>query len=132
MPNVTLLFAGLHGLLLLALLVPIVRLRRGRKVGLGDGGDIELLRRIRVHGNFVETVPFVLLLLALDEMAGAGRWAIVVLGSTLLAARLLHAYGLSRSEGYSIGRFWGTLLTWTVLLLSSLHGIALAAMNLRY
>lgn len=132
MPNVTLLFAGLHGLLLLALLVPIVRLRRGRKVGLGDGGDIELLRRIRVHGNFVETVPFVLLLLALDEMAGAGRWAIVTLGSALLAARLLHAYGLSRSEGYSIGRFWGTLLTWTVLLLASLYGITLAAMNLRY
>ena len=61
MPIVTLLIAGLHGLVLPALVVPIVRIRRGRRIGLGDGGDAELLRRIRVHANFIEYVPTVLI-----------------------------------------------------------------------
>jgi hypothetical protein len=124
-PAVTLVVAGAHGLLLLALLWPIVRLRRGRKVGLGDGGDRELLRRIRIHANFVEHVPMLLVLLALLELAGLDRRIVATLGGVLLVARLLHAQGLRRSEGYSLGRFWGTLLTWVVLLAGSVLAIAL-------
>ncbi len=110
-PTVALMVAGLHGLLLLTLLVPIVRLRRGRKVGLGHGGDRELLRRIRVHANFIEYVPMLLVLLALLEMGGLDRRAVAALGGVLFIGRLLHRHGLGRHEGYSFGRFWGTLLT---------------------
>lgn len=127
MPIVTLVVAGLHGLLLLALLQPIVRLRRGRRVGIGDGGDRELLRRIRVHANFVEYVPMLLVLLALLELGGLHRGLVAVLGGLLLVGRLLHAHGLGRSEGTSFGRFWGTALTWLVLLAESLAAIALGA-----
>lgn len=123
MPVVTLLVAGLHGLLLLALLWPIVALRRGRKIGLGHGGDPLLQRRIRVHANFVEYVPFALLLLALVELAGADRTVVGALGGTLLVARVLHAIGLSGSAGYSFGRFWGTLLTWCMVLATSLLAV---------
>ena len=38
MPKITLLFAALHVLLMLALLVPISRHRHAHKIGLGDGG----------------------------------------------------------------------------------------------
>jgi uncharacterized membrane protein YecN with MAPEG domain len=31
----------------------------------------------------------------------------------------MHAFGLSRRSGYSIGRFFGTLLTWLLLVLLS-------------
>lgn len=130
MPVATLLIAGLHGLLLLALLWPIVRLRRGRRVGLGDGGDRELLRRIRVHANFIEYVPMLLVLLGLLELSGLDPRIVGVLGAVLLVARLLHAHGLGRSEGYSTGRFWGTLLTWGVLLAGSLLAIGLAVARL--
>ena len=123
MPVVTSLVAGLHGLLLLALLWPIVRLRRGRGIGLGHGGDAELERRIRVHANFVEYVPFALLLLALLEMTGLPRAYVALAGGVLLLARLVHAAGLSRSSGYSRGRYWGTLLTWIVLLAESVLAI---------
>lgn len=126
-PSVSLLIAGAHGLLLLALLWPIVRLRRGRKVGLGDGGDRELLRRIRIHANFVEYLPMLLVLLALLESGGLDRRWVAALGGTLLIARLLHVHGLRRSEGYSFGRFWGTLLTWIVLFACSALAIALGA-----
>lgn len=129
-PSVTLLVAGLHGLLLLALVVPIVRLRRGRKIGLGDGGDRLLLRRIRVHANFVEYVPMLLLLLALLELGGLDRRIVGLLGAVLLVARLLHAHGLGHHEGYSFGRFWGTFLTWLVLLASSALAIAMAVSHL--
>lgn len=126
MPLVTLLVAGLHGLLLLALLWPIVALRRGRRIGLGDGGDPELLQRIRVHANFVEYVPFVLLLLALLEMSGVRREWVAVLGGVLFVARVLHAVGLSGSVGVSFGRFWGTLGTWCVILAGSAIAIVRA------
>jgi uncharacterized membrane protein YecN with MAPEG domain len=101
MPLVTLLVAGLHGLLLLMLVWPIVATRRGRRIGLGDGGDPALLRRIRAHANFIEYVPFALLLLALLETGGLRREWVALLGGVLLVARVLHAIGLSRSAGVS-------------------------------
>lgn len=130
MPYVTLLVAGLHGLLLLALLWPVVRLRRGRRVGLGDGGDRELLRRIRVHANFIEYVPMLLVLLALLELAGLDGRVVGALGVVLFVARLMHAQGLGSSEGVSTGRFWGTLMTWIVLLAASVLAIGLALVRL--
>ncbi|HEY4554814.1 MAG TPA: MAPEG family protein [Lysobacter sp.] len=123
-PVVTLLVAGLHGLLLLMLLVPIVLLRRGRKVGLGHGGDVQLLQRIRAHGNFVEYVPLALLLIALLEVTGLRREWVAALGGALLIARILHAVGLWRSPGYSFGRFAGTVLTFLVILASAALAIA--------
>ena len=44
----------------------------------------------------------------------------------LLLGRLLHAFGLSRSGGYSFGRFTGTVLTWLVFLAMALAGLWLA------
>lgn len=129
MPYVTLLIAGLHGVLLLALVVPIVQLRRGRKIGLGDGGDAELLRRIRAHANFTEYVPTVLVVLALLELSGGDRRVVAALGVGLLLARVAHAFGLTHSAGYSKGRFTGTLLTWAVLFLASAYAVGLSAMH---
>jgi uncharacterized membrane protein YecN with MAPEG domain len=127
MPVVTMLVAGLHGLLLLVLLMPIVAARRGRRIGLGDGGDAVLLQRIRVHANFVEYVPFALLLLALLELGGLDRVWVAALGGVLFVGRVLHAIGLSRSAGVSFGRLWGTVLTWGMVLTASLMAIARAA-----
>lgn len=129
-PSVTLLFTGLHGLILLGLVMPIVRLRRGRRVGLGDGGDRELLRRIRAHANFIEYVPILLVLLTLLEIGGLDRRVVATLGTMLIVGRLLHARGLSRSEGKSFGRMWGTLLTWSVLVIGSSLAIWLAVHQL--
>ena len=127
MPTLTLLFASLHVLLMLALLVPISLHRRREHIGLGDGGDAVLLRKIRVHANFVEHVPLALLLMALLELGGLPRPWLWVLGVALLVARLLHAVGLSRRPGYSFGRFWGTALTWGVMLAMALGGLGLSA-----
>jgi len=126
MPTITLLFASLHVLLMLVLLARISRHRHGQRIGLGDGGDAVLTRKIRVHGNFIEHAPFALLLLALLELSGLSSPWLWGFGSALLLGRVLHAVGLSRSGGESHGRFWGTALTWVVLLAMALAGLWLA------
>ena len=126
MPKISLLFASLHILLMLVLAVPVVLHRNTHKIGIGDGGDKRLARKIRVHGNFVEYVPIALLVLALLELSGLPVAWVWGFGGALLLGRLLHAFGLSRSGGYSVGRFTGTALTWLVLLLMALAGLWLA------
>ncbi|HSR65223.1 MAG TPA: MAPEG family protein, partial [Xanthomonadaceae bacterium] len=90
MPKITLLFTALQALLMLVLLARISRLRHGRRIGFGDGGDPQLGRAIRVHGNFVEHVPFALLLLGLLELCGLPAAWLWSFGAALLLARLLH------------------------------------------
>jgi uncharacterized protein len=126
MPKITLLFASLHVLLMLVLLARISRHRHGRRIGMGDGGDPLLARRIRVHGNFIEHAPIALLMLALLELAGLPAAWLWLFGSVLLLGRVMHAIGLSGSGGYSVGRFWGTALTWMALLAMAIAGLGLA------
>lgn len=126
MPRITLLFASLHALLMLMLLARISRHRHGHRIGLGDGGDAVLARKIRVHGNFVEHAPFALLMLGLLELGGLASAWLWILGSALLLGRVMHAIGLSGSGGYSVGRFWGTALTWLALLAMALAGLWLS------
>jgi len=123
MPRITLLFTALNGLLLLVLVGRVSRLRHGRRIGFGDGGDPELARAIRVHANFVEHVPFALLLLGLLELNGLAAPWLWTFGSAMLVARLMHAAGLSKTSGASFGRFYGTALTWVAILAMALAGL---------
>ncbi len=125
MPKITLLFASLHILLMLVLAIRVVGHRRALKIGIGDGGDTRLARKVRAHANFIEYVPLALLMLALLELGGLGAMWLWTLGGTLLLARVLHAAGLSRHAGYSFGRFWGTVLTWLALLAMSGMGVGM-------
>ena len=88
--HVTLLFAAIFGVLhvIFTLRVGGYRFRSG--ISLGDGGDKELLNRIRAHGNFTENVPIALLLLLLNDLNGLADGTLMLLGSILLAARLVH------------------------------------------
>ena len=115
LPTTTLLFAALHALMLMALTAQVSRLRGKAQVGIGAGESTELRRWNRVHGNFTEYVPLTLLILALLEISGVGRQWIFTGGAVLLLGRVLHAWGLGRHAGTSIGRFAGMVLTMVVL-----------------
>ncbi len=120
MLTITPLYAGALAILFLALSFRVVQLRM-RGVSLGDGGDQELLRRIRGHGNFTEYVPLILLMLAMLETGGVTPpWLLHLLGATLLVARLLHGIALSYTSQWKFGRFWGTALTFLLLLVTGL------------
>ena len=112
---VTPLYAALLGLLLLALGLVVVRLRRKHDVLTGDGGNANLARAMRVQANFVEYVPLTLLLLFMLEMSRQPVWALHLLGAALLLGRLLHAWGYLMTPRLSFGRALGIGLTWIVL-----------------
>lgn len=121
---ITALYASLFGLLLIALSLRVVAQRRASNVGLGDQGVEPLSLAIRAQANLVEYVPMTLILLLLLELNGGREWVLHALGSALLVARLLHAWGLSHSQGVSFGRFYGTLVTWLVLVSAAVLNIA--------
>jgi len=112
------LYAALNAAIILVLAVLVTRARRRHKVLLGDGSNPELLRAQRAHGNAVEYVPLVLILLLTLASLKASLIIIHVIGALLTFGRILHAIGLSRSSEASIGRAGGILLTWISLLIA--------------
>ncbi len=69
-------------------------MRGNLKLSIGDGGNAEMLLRIRHHGNFVEWVPFVLILMMLAEGMGAPALYLHISGALLLIGRIAHPFGL--------------------------------------
>jgi uncharacterized protein len=61
---------------------------------IGDGGNPELLLKIRRHGNFIEWVPFTLLLMTLAEVQGTQPAWLYAAGGLLLLGRIAHPFGL--------------------------------------
>jgi uncharacterized protein len=109
-------------------LTALVIIRRAKTgVNLLDGGDVTLLRRIRAHGNFSETAPMALLLLALLEMRGVSPMWIALLGSCLLLGRVLHASSLL-TNNTPWNRYGGMVLT---ILALSAQGVLCIVLFLR-
>jgi uncharacterized membrane protein YecN with MAPEG domain len=113
-------YAGLLGLLLVALSAQVVLARRRFRVRLGAGTEEGMQQAVRVQANFAEYVPFAVVLLVLAEIQGLPAGAIHAAGIVLVVSRVLHAAGLSKSPGRSFGRFYGTAGTWLVILSLSL------------
>ena len=116
--TVTPLYAGLLALLYLVLSYRVVQMRGPGFPSLGDGGNNALMRRIRGHGNFAEYVPLLVLMLGSLELGQLPAPWLHALGASLLVARVLHGAALSFTDGWKFGRFWGTLLTFVLLLVN--------------
>ena len=121
---ITMFYAGLCTMLVIFLAVRVARWRLSRRIGLGDGGDNQLLMRVRAHANAVENLPLALLLLGGLELNGYDRAWIHSFGALLLLSRLGHAWGLSHSSGSSRGRMFGSIFTWLLMLTMAAFGIA--------
>ncbi len=132
LPVITALYAGILGFLGLLLASRVVQQRQLHRIALGDEGNEDMQRAMRMFGNFTEYVPMILLLMGFGEMLGAHKWLTHALGVSLVAGRLFHAWGLSRTSGTSLGRLLGVTLTWLALLVASamLIWLALGQMGL--
>ena len=115
MMHITLIYAGLLGLLFLLLSFWVVKRRAQFKVMIGEGEAPEMLSAIRAHGNFAEYVPLTLLLMALCELAGVGALWLHLGGVLLLAGRILHAIGIQIPRAPNKPRLFGTLFFWLSL-----------------
>ena len=116
MPSVTPIYAALLALVFAVLSLRVILARRRLRVGFGDAGDAVLQRRIRVHANFSEHVPLVILLMMLAELRGASPLALHTIGIVLLLGRLIHAIGLSTVDRDELGRIGGMAGTHGALL----------------
>lgn len=117
--QITPLYASILALIYLVLAVHVSRLRRARKIGVGSGQVPELQLAMRVHGNFNEYVPLAILLLLFLELNGVAAIWLHAFGGLLVIARILHAAGLGKSAGVSFGRFAGTALTWSLMVVGA-------------
>ncbi len=93
--HITTLYALPLILIWFILWVRVAKSRGEHKVSIGDGGSKELLLCIRHHGNFVEWVPFTLILMVLAELQGAPHSWLYAAGALLLLGRVLHPIGLN-------------------------------------
>ena len=123
-PFNTVLFAGILGLLKVALGLRVSIYRAARGISLGDAADETLMRRIRAHANFGENVPIALILLMLIEMLHASSPVIFALGIILVIGRLLHWLGLS-GNAEACNRVTGMIMTWGVIGIASVMAISL-------
>ena len=109
--HITGIYAAISALLLIVLSFRVIRLRVSTRTGIGDGGNHDLARSIRVHANAIEYLPLALLLLLLVEWNQTLPMIVHGFGIALVLGRILHAIGLSRSAGTSPARFVGMVLT---------------------
>ena len=112
---ITGLYAAISGVFITFMVLHIATLRRRFRVGIGDGGERKLALAVRAHGNAVETIPVALVLLLILELNKGEPAVLHAFGAALIIGRFLHAFGLSRHIGISFGRFWGTIITLTVI-----------------
>lgn len=117
---ITALYAALLAPLLVILAIRVIAVRRAAGLSLGDGGNPDLLRRIRAHANFAEYAPFSLILMALAESLATSPWILHGLGVLLLGGRLSHAVGVSTGQQSMPFRSAGMALTFTMLVAAAL------------
>jgi uncharacterized membrane protein YecN with MAPEG domain len=121
--SITALYAGILALIFVALAINVTRHRVKLRVALGDGGNPEMLRMIRLHANAAEYIPLALVLMALYELNGGWHFALHAIGGALIVARVLQSWNMWTTENAGFGRRAGQSLTWLSIL-------ALALLNL--
>ena len=93
--SITSLYAAVLGLMFVIFTFRVGAYRLKSRISFGDGDDKELLRRMRAQGNFVESVPLALLLIALIEFNGASDSLVHGVAIALVVGRLSHWLQLS-------------------------------------
>ena len=121
--TITALYAGILALIVIALAINVTVHRVNLRVPLGDGGNPQMRRMIRLHGNAAEYIPFAVVLMAIYELNGGGHMGLHIVGIALVAGRVVQTWGMWATDMTNRGRQTGQSLTW-------LSVIALAVLNL--
>ena len=120
-PTILPIYAALMAIMFVVLSIRTIRQRRQLKINLGDAGNKDMQRAMRVHANFAEYVPLSLLMIYLVEQSGVYAWFVHALCMGLLVGRVSHAYGVSQQRENFAFRVTGMYLTFTVLIACAAH-----------
>ena len=105
---VSVIYVSLCALIIVRLAWNVIKLRRSKRVSLGDGGDKDLAKAIGAQENATEYMPITLLMLLGLELNGAPLILVHVIGSLFVLARLMHAYGIVKHFRWRIQGMWLT------------------------
>ncbi len=110
-------YAALLAFFYIYLSFNVIKVRRAEQISLGDNGNATLQRAVRAHANFMEYVPFALILLFLAEYQGLASHYCHILGGALLVGRVFQNLGIvEKSLKY---RQIGTVTTFLVIIISA-------------
>ncbi|NLR71567.1 MAPEG family protein [Novosphingobium sp. ERN07] len=107
---ITLCAAAAAAVLNIWLSIRIGMVRTTKKISIGDGGDMELIARMRAQANFIENTPIVLVLIAVIELARTGNVWVMGVAAAYMLGRVAHGVGM---DGGPLGfmRGLGTMAT---------------------
>lgn len=114
---VTAVYAAILALMFLGLTYYVILGRARTHVSILHGDDMDLATRIRRHGNFTESVPLALILMALAEASGLAAPWLHAAGGILVASRVLHPFGLYHDRPATFGRIAGVVGTTVAMLI---------------
>ena len=122
---ITLTVAGVAALINIWLMIRVGQVRTSEKISVGDGGNEKVIRRMRAHSNYIESAPFVLLLVGAIELSTftSPIWLWIVSGLYLLG-RVAHGVGMDDGK-FGKGRMVGTIVTMLVLLGLGIYAITI-------
>ena len=129
---ITLMYACLFALfaLVLSFRAGLFRGKSGISVMFGEPQNLDLAERVRVHQNFLEYVPILLIVFAAIELNGGSTMFLYIVGDLLIVARIAHAIGLKHDNMAHIGRLIGAAGTALLTLVTSCYGLWMATMAL--
>lgn len=124
--SVTPIYALAVSVIYLALWFRVTAMRSAQGVSVGDGGDPELLLRVRQHGNCAEWSFFILILMILAEGMGAPALYLHISGVLLVIGRIAHPLGLKADNAGHPLRYVGNGTN----ILAALNAMVCLAVNL--
>ena len=107
-----------------------LRGKTGISVLFGDPANMELAERARVHQNFLEYVPLILIMMGGIEANGGSPMFLYVVGDLLIIARIAHAVGLKHDNIAHKGRLIGAGGTALITLVTAGYGLWIGAQAL--
>lgn len=114
------LYAGLNALILLWISLATTKLRGKYKVSIGDGGNKHLQRIMRGHANAIENMAIVFILLIIMASLGTPPAILHGFGFVFTLSRLMHAWHFIQEDAPGWQRFYGTVLTLLVILITAI------------
>ena len=126
---ITAIYAGLLAILALVLSFRAggFRGKTGISILFGDPQNMELAERVRVHQNFLEYVPMMLILIGVIELNGGSTTFLHSVGVLLIVSRIAHAIGLKHDNMAHPGRLVGAGGTALLTLVAACYALWLAA-----
>ena len=122
--SITLISAGLMGLLLFVLSANVIRWRVRTRTSLGDGGDVNLMAAIRAQANLTEYAPLLLILIGLLDYSGVQPFALLSIAVLAVVGRYLHGWGIAQGgDNPNPARRIGMLMTFTALVAGSVAAL---------